>query len=164
MIRIRLGLIKSGPPNLRQTLEIHWPGPSVASGGATRVYGGGSLEMRVQARWDPRDTGKRSRRFGECRECGHGHNNGVETPENNCLRRVGSTAAQLLSGEQSRLDENRKRVNWGRDRLVTLIRDSGTLERRQRHGEGLGQRRRLSGCARNAPVSAGRGNERGRVN
>jgi hypothetical protein len=70
--------------------------------------------------------------------------------------------AQLHSGEQSRPDENRKMINWGRDRLVTLRRDSGTLERRRRHDEGLGQRRRLSCCARNAPMSTNRGNQRGR--
>jgi hypothetical protein len=80
----------------------------------------------------------------ECSERGHGHSNGAKTPENNCLQRDGSMAAQLLSGEQSRPDENRERVNWGRDRLVTLRRDSRSLERRQIHGEGLGRRRRSS--------------------
>jgi hypothetical protein len=63
-IRIRLGLIKSGSPDLRRTPEIHRPGPSVASGGAAHVYGRGLLEMKAQARWDPQDIGKGSRRFG----------------------------------------------------------------------------------------------------
>jgi hypothetical protein len=63
-VRIRLGSLKSGSPDLRRTPKIYRPGPSVASGGAARVYGGGSPKMRAQARWDPWDTKKGSRRFG----------------------------------------------------------------------------------------------------
>jgi hypothetical protein len=59
------------------------------------------------------------------------------------------------------LDVNMKRVNWGRNRLVTFRRDSGTLERRQRHDEGLGRRRRLSGYSRNTLVSTAEGTREG---
>jgi hypothetical protein len=90
------------------------------------------------------------------------HRNNAKAPEDNCPRRDGSTAALLHSGEQSRQAENRERINLGRERLVTLRRDSGTLERRQGHGEGLGRRRRCSGCAGKAPVSTGRVNQRWR--
>jgi hypothetical protein len=83
--------------------------------------------MRAQARWALGTPGKALGGSGECSERGHGHSNGAETPANNCLRWDGSTAAQLISGEQSCPDENSERVNWGRDRLVTLRRDSRPL-------------------------------------
>jgi hypothetical protein len=67
---------------------------------------------------------------GGCSERGHGHSNGAEMPEDNCPRRDGSVAAQLHFDEQSRPTENRERINWGREKLVTLRRDFGTLERR----------------------------------
>jgi hypothetical protein len=58
--------------------------------------------MRAQARWDLGTPGKALGGSGERSECGHGHSNIVETPENNYLWWVGSTAVQLLSGELSR--------------------------------------------------------------
>jgi hypothetical protein len=70
--------------------------------------------------------------------------------------------AQHYSGEQLCMTEGNQGKNRGMARLLTLREDSGTLERRQGHDKGLGQRRRLSGCAWEAPVSTGRGNHRGR--
>jgi hypothetical protein len=99
---------------------------------------------------------------GGCSERGNGHNNDAETLEDNCPRRDGSAASQLHSGEQSCPVENIERINWGQERLVTLTRDYGTLERRHGHNKGLGRRRRLSGCAGKALVSMGRGNQRER--
>jgi hypothetical protein len=92
----------------------------------------------------------------------HGSSDGGEASEDNRPRRDGSAAAQLPSGEQSRPAESRERIHWGREKLVTLREDSGTLERRHGHGEGLGRRLRFSGYAGKAPVSTGRENQRGR--
>jgi hypothetical protein len=71
-------------------------------------------------------------------------------------------AAQHYSGEQSRMTEGNQGKNRGGAGLLTSREDSGTLEQRQGHDEGLGRRQRLSGYAREAPVSTGRGNQRSR--
>jgi hypothetical protein len=70
--------------------------------------------------------------------------------------------AQHYSSEQLRMIEDNQGKNRGGSGLFTSREDFGTLERRQGHGKGLGRWRRLSGCAREAPLSTDRGNLRGR--
>jgi hypothetical protein len=70
--------------------------------------------------------------------------------------------AQHYSGEQSHMTEGNQGKNRGGAGLLISREDSGTLERRQGHDKGLGQRRRLSGYSWEAPVSTGRGNQRAR--
>jgi hypothetical protein len=69
--------------------------------------------------------------------------------------------AQHYSDEQSRMTEGKQWKNRGGSGLLTSREDSGTLEWQQGHGKVFGQRRWLSGCAREALVSMGRGNQRG---
>ena len=71
-------------------------------------------------------------------------------------QRGGSAVAQHYSGEQSRMTEGNQGKNRGGVGLLTSREDSGTLEREQGHDEGLGRRRRFSGCAGKASVSTGR--------
>jgi hypothetical protein len=51
--------------------------------------------------------------------------------------------AQHYSGEQSRMTEGNQGKNRDGAELLTLREDSGTFERRQGHGKGLGRWRRL---------------------
>jgi hypothetical protein len=67
------------------------------------------------------------------------------------------------SDEQLRAGKCETGENKGGARTVTLRGVPGTHERRLGRGEDAGRRRRLSGCARSAPVSANRTNLRGRT-
>jgi hypothetical protein len=70
--------------------------------------------------------------------------------------------AQHCSDEQSRMTGGKQGKNRGRSGLLTSREDSGTLERRQGHDEGLVRRWRLLGGVRETLVSTGRGNQGGR--
>jgi hypothetical protein len=58
----------------------------------------------------------------------------------------GSVATQSYSDEQSRTTRGSQGENRGRTRLLMSIGDSGTFKQGQGHNEGLGRRRRCSGC------------------
>jgi hypothetical protein len=66
------------------------------------------------------------------------------------------------SGEQSRARKCKAGENKGRVRTVTSSGDSRTHEQCLGHGEDAGRRRRLSGYARNAPVSTKQATQWGR--
>jgi hypothetical protein len=82
--------------------------------------------------------------------------------EGGSSQRVGSAVAQHYSGEQSHMTEGNQGENRGGVGLLTSREDSGTLERWQGHDKGLGQRQCLFGCAWEASMSMGRGNQKGR--
>jgi hypothetical protein len=74
----------------------------------------------------------------------------------------GNSADRGHSSEQSWARKCKARENKGSVMMFTSSGDSGTHERRLRHGEDTGRRRRLSGCARNALVSTDQANQWGR--
>jgi hypothetical protein len=132
-VGIRFGLIRSEPSDLRR-MPGHYRPARARSLDRQRW-------CRSRPQWRPAGdegagalgpTGTLGRAQGGSREQdehSHGPSNGAEAPEDNRLRWEGSAAAQLPSGKQSRPTESRERINWGRERLVTLREDSGTLER-----------------------------------
>jgi hypothetical protein len=73
-----------------------------------------------------------------------------------------SRRAEGYSSEQLWAGKCETGGNKGGARTVTLRGVPGTHERKLGCGKDAGQRHRLSGCARSAPVSAGRANQRGR--
>jgi hypothetical protein len=107
---------------------------------------------RAGARWD---TEMGSRNSGECDELGQGHSTGTKALEGGGSQRGGSAVAQHYSGEQSFKTEGKQGKNRGGSGLLTSTEDSGTLERWQVHGKGLGRWWRLSSYAREALVSTG---------
>jgi hypothetical protein len=129
---IRFGLIRSGPSDLKQTLGIYRSARARSLGRQRwrrsrpwrRPTGDEGTSVLGPARTPRRAHGG----LGECDEHDHGPSDGVEASEDNHPRREGSAAAQLLFDEQSRPAKSRERINWGRERLVTLREDSGTLE------------------------------------
>jgi hypothetical protein len=64
------------------------------------------------------------------------------------------------SGEQSRASKCESGENKGGARTVTLRGVPGMHDRKLGRGEDVGRRRRLSGCARSAPVNADWANQR----
>jgi hypothetical protein len=77
-----------------------------------------------------------------------------------CTRRGGLTAARDSSGEQSREQQSSNDQIKGAGGLLTLRGSAGVTEQRQRHKDTTGRRRWGSGCARIAPVSVDRTNQR----
>jgi hypothetical protein len=78
-----------------------------------------------------------------------------------CTRRGRLTAAWDSSGEQSREKQSSNYQNKGVGGLLTLRGSAGVMGQWQRHKDTMGRRRRGSGCARIAPVSADRTKQRG---
>ncbi|PWZ54541.1 hypothetical protein Zm00014a_017885, partial [Zea mays] len=115
--RIRLGLIKTGPPDLGWTAGIGWPAwafPTASWGGGARPRGGGLAgdegRGRLAGLW-----GDLSGREGWG---GHGESPGggwvgARTPEGGGSRRSGSAAALNNSGEESNVVEGNTRVDRG---------------------------------------------------
>jgi hypothetical protein len=77
-----------------------------------------------------------------------------------CTRRGGLTTARDSSGEQSRGQQSSNDQNKGVGGLLTLRGSDGVTEQRWRCKDTTGRRRWGSGCARIAPVSADRTNQR----
>jgi hypothetical protein len=73
-----------------------------------------------------------------------------------------SQRARGYSDEQSRTGKCETRGIKGDARSLTLKGVPRMHECKLGHDEGAGRRRQLSCCARSAPVSAGRANQRGR--
>jgi hypothetical protein len=77
-------------------------------------------------------------------------------------RRGGLTAARDCSGEQSREQQSGDNQIKGTGGLLTLRGSAGVAKQRRRRKDSTGRRRRGSGCAKIAPVSADRTRQRGR--
>jgi hypothetical protein len=78
-----------------------------------------------------------------------------------CTRRGGLTAARSNSGEQSRANHDSNDQIKGAGRLLTSRGSAGVTVQRRWRRDATGRRWRSSGCARTAPVSAGRAKQRG---
>jgi hypothetical protein len=76
-------------------------------------------------------------------------------------RRGGLMAVRDSSGEQSHEQQSRNDQIKGTSGLLTLRGSAGVMEQRQRRKDVTGRRRRGSGCARIALVSADRTKQRG---
>jgi hypothetical protein len=77
-------------------------------------------------------------------------------------RQGGLTAALNCSGEQSREQQSGDDQMNGTGRLLILRGSAGVAKQRRRRRDSTGRRRRGSGCAKIAPVSADRTKQRGR--